>query len=91
MKSENLAYYAGGENIRDSYDATGGTNCEKVYEIAGGGENNFNLRFCTQCNNSIDLEQANSERKHNVLYSQIGLIGFSLMITLSIMYSIGGF
>ena len=53
-----------------------------------------NLRLNTDKvyhNNSIDLEQANSERKHNVLYSQIGLIGFSLMITLSIMYSIGGF
>ncbi len=41
-------------------------------------------------NNSIDLKKANSERKDNVLYNQIGLIGFSLMITLSIMYSIGG-
>jgi len=55
-KSENVAYYIGGKNIRDSYDATGGINCEQVYEIAGGGENNFNLKFCTLCNNSIDLE-----------------------------------
>lgn len=76
---EDIAYCAGGINVRDSYDIAGGQRTEFSYDSFGGTEN-YNMRFCAQNRNCTDIEYSIACQNCRNCFSSIGLRNKSFCI-----------
>ncbi|MDP3784941.1 MAG: hypothetical protein Q8R12_02590, partial [bacterium] len=80
-ESEKCAYVCGGLGYKDSYDVFGGTFGEKCYELfTVSTQNNFNIKFSNQINESRDLEYCELMRNCHDCFSCMGLHNKSFCI-----------